>query len=91
MLLGFVTVARNVEMNLVRWEGSRAMHVCGDLLLPWGVGPQVKAGHRKSYCGDCAEAALVAVRLEGRPSLELWALGAHADDDQKHRELRQGL
>ena len=58
------------------------MHICGDLLLP--------CGHRKGFCGDCVEAALVADRLEGRPSLELWALGARADDDQKHCELRQG-
>ena len=34
---------------------------------------------------DCIEVTLVAVRLE------LWALEAHVDDDQKHCELRQGL
>ena len=57
------------------------MHVCGvPSAFPWGVGPQVQVGH----C-DCVEATLVTVRLE------LWELGARADDDQKHCELRQGL
>ena len=79
------TVALVQFINLVQWEGSHAMHVCGDLRLPWDVGLQVQVGHCKSYCGDCVEAALVAVRLE------LWALGAHADNDQKDCELRQGL
>jgi hypothetical protein len=89
-------VARNVEANLVRkfsllWEGSHAMHVCGDLLRPRDVVPRVKAGHCKGYCGDCAEAALIDVHLEGGPSRGPRALGARADDDQKRGELRQGL
>jgi hypothetical protein len=67
------------------------IHVCDDHLSPWDVGPRVKAGHCKGYCGDCAEAALVVVHLEGRPSRELWAMEARADDDEKRRERRQGL
>jgi len=79
-------VARNVEENLVRrfslwWEGNRAIHVCGDLLNPWDVGPRVKVGHCKGYCGDCAEAALIVVHLEGGLSRELWAMETRADDD----------
>ena len=89
-------VAHNVEMNLVRgslWrEGSRAMHACGDFLLPWdeGPGPRVKAGHCKGYCGDCVEDALIVVHLEGGPPRELWGMEAHADDNQKPCE-RRGL
>jgi len=56
-----------------------------------GLGPRVKAGHCKGYCGDCAEAALTVVRLEGGPSRELRAMEARADDDQKRGEPRQGL
>jgi len=89
-------VARNVETNLVRgfslwWEGSREMHVCGDLLALWDVGPRVKAGHRRGYCGDCAEASLIFFHLEGGPSRELWAIDGRADDDQKRHELHQDL
>ena len=58
------------------------MHAYGDFLLPWDEGPWVKADHRKGYCDDCVEAALIVVQLEGGPSWELWEIDAPADNDQ---------